>query len=103
MWPRQARSALICRPLYLARPLTRTECLTHKETIMNAKRNRRRGSTILLLATILPLVLIPIVGLAIDGTVLFIVQAKLASAADGAALGAGRVLGTNANTVEIAG
>jgi hypothetical protein len=51
----------------------------------------------------LPLVLIPIVGLAIDGTMLYIVQAKLSAACDGAALGAGRLLGTSANTAEIAG
>src|SRR5882724_13694642 len=72
---------------------------------MNAllRRRRQRGSTMLLIATMLPLVLIPIVGLAIDGTILFIVQAKLSTAADGAALGAGRLLGTNANTEEIAG
>jgi len=64
---------------------------------------RQRGSTVLLIAMMLPLVLIPIVGLAIDGTVLYLVQAKLSSAVDGAALGAGRLLGTNANTTEIAG
>jgi len=51
----------------------------------------------------LPTVLIPLVGLAIDGSMLFIVQAKLASAVDGAALGSGRLLGTTANTTEIAG
>ena len=51
----------------------------------------------------LPTVLIPLVGLAIDGSRLYIVQAKLASAVDGAALGAGRLLGTTANTTEIAG
>src|SRR3954452_17398922 len=67
------------------------------------RRQRQRGTTMLLVSTMLPLVLLPIVGLAIDGTVLYIVQAKLATAADGAALGAGRLLGTNANTQEIAG
>jgi Flp pilus assembly protein TadG len=51
----------------------------------------------------LPTVLIPLVGLAIDGSMLYIVQAKLAGAVDGAALGAGRLLGTTANTTEIAG
>src|SRR5215813_1631194 len=66
------------------------------------RRNGRRGTTMLLVTTILPLVLIPLVGLAIDGTVAYIVQAKLSTAADGAALGAGRLLGTNANTEEIA-
>src|SRR5690242_10994791 len=47
-------------------------------------------------------VFIPLVGLAIDGTRLYIVQAKLSAAVDGAALGAGRLLGTVANTSEIA-
>jgi len=47
-------------------------------------------------------VLMMMVGLAIDRTMLFIVEAKLDSAVDGAALGAGRLLGTNANTPEIA-
>jgi Mg-chelatase subunit ChlD len=51
----------------------------------------------------LPIFLVPLVGLAIDGTMLYIVQAKLSSAVDGAALGAGRLLGTAANTTEIAG
>jgi Flp pilus assembly protein TadG len=51
----------------------------------------------------LPIFLVPLVGLAIDGTMLYIVQAKLSSAVDGAALGAGRLLGTSANTAEIAG
>src|SRR5205807_4232204 len=63
----------------------------------------RRGSTLVLFTLMLPLLLIPIVGLAIDGTMLYIVQAKLSAACDGAALGAGRLLGTPANTAEIAG
>ena len=66
-------------------------------------RNRRKGATLLLLMLGLPLVMIPLVGLAIDGTRLYIVQAKLSAAVDGAALGAGRLLGTTANTTEIAG
>ena len=51
----------------------------------------------------LPIVFIPLVGLAFDGTKLYIVQAKLSEAVDGAALGSGRLLGTVANTTEIAG
>ncbi len=51
----------------------------------------------------LPFVLLPMVGLAIDVTMLYIVQARLSAACDGAALGAGRLLGTPANTTEIAG
>ena len=66
-------------------------------------RKRRRGSALLLFVLMLPTVLIPLVGLAIDATKLYIVQAKLSAAVDGAALGAGRLLGTEANTEEIAG
>ena len=66
------------------------------------KRNREKGATMMLLMLGLPLVFLPLVGLAIDGTRLFIVQAKLSAAVDGAALGAGRLLGTAANTSEIA-
>jgi hypothetical protein len=50
----------------------------------------------------LPFLMVPLVGLAIDATILRIAQAKLSAAADGAALGAGRLLGTTANTSEIA-
>src|ERR1035441_6666270 len=64
---------------------------------------RRRGSAMVLFTTMLPTLLLPLVGLAIDGSRLYIVQAKLSGAVDGAALGAGRLLGTTADTVEIAG
>jgi Flp pilus assembly protein TadG len=64
--------------------------------------NRRRGQVMIMFTLMLP-VLLMMVGLAIDRTMLFIVEAKLDSAVDGAALGAGRLLGTNANTPEIAG
>ena len=46
---------------------------------------RRRGSAAVLFATMLPTLLIPVVGLAIDGSRLYIVQAKLAGAAPGSA------------------
>jgi hypothetical protein len=69
----------------------------------STSRNPRRGSTILLFAMMLPTVIIPMVGLGIDATMLYIVQAKLSAAADGAALGAGRLLGTQADPAEIAG
>jgi Flp pilus assembly protein TadG len=55
-----------------------------------------------LMTMLLPFLVIPLVGLAIDGTKLYIVQSKLSAAVDGAALGAGRLLGTTANTKEIA-
>src|SRR2546422_942109 len=63
----------------------------------------RRGSTLIFLTVALPFMIIPLVGLAVDATMLYIVQAKLAVAVDGAALGAGRLLGTPANPTEIAG
>ncbi|PWU06898.1 MAG: hypothetical protein C5B51_11145 [Terriglobia bacterium] len=66
------------------------------------ERSGERGSTMILLMMMLPLFMVPLVGLAIDGTLCYIVQAKLAAAVDGAALGAGRLLGTPANTNEIA-
>jgi hypothetical protein len=64
---------------------------------------RKRGSTLVLFTLMLPTLLIPLMGLGIDATMLYIVQAKLSAATDGAALGAGRLLGTLANPVEIAG
>src|ERR1035438_5238738 len=64
---------------------------------------RKRGSTLVLFTLMLPTLLIPLMGLGIDATMLYIVQAKLSAATDGAALGAGRLLGTLANPAEIAG
>ncbi len=63
----------------------------------------RRGSTLVLFTLMLPTMLIPLAGLGIDATMLYIVQAKLSAAVDGAALGAGRLLGTLASPNEIAG
>jgi hypothetical protein len=51
----------------------------------------------------LPFMIMPLAGLAIEGNVARIVQAKLQAAVDGASLGAGRLLGTDANLQEIAG
>src|ERR1700689_5621410 len=64
--------------------------------------NRRSGQVMIMFTLMLP-VLMMMVGLAIDRTMLFIVEAKLDAAVDGAPLGGGRFLGTNANTPEIAG
>lgn len=66
------------------------------------RKQREKGATMILLLTMIPIFLIPLVGLAIDGTMRYLVQAKLSGAVDGAALGAGRLLGTQANTDEIA-
>jgi Flp pilus assembly protein TadG len=62
---------------------------------------RRRGSAMLFYIVLLP-VLILIAGLAIDVTMQYIVQAQLQTAVDGAAGGAMRLLGTGADTTEIA-
>jgi hypothetical protein len=72
-------------------------------TDRQTRKRRQRGSTLALVTVALPFLLIPVMGLAIDCSMLFIIQAKLSLAVDGAALGAGRLLGTNANTNEIAG
>ncbi|MGD0201172.1 MAG: pilus assembly protein TadG-related protein [Bryobacteraceae bacterium] len=56
----------------------------------------------ILFTLMLTCLIIPLAGLAIDLTMLYIVQAKLSGAVDGAALGAGRLLGTQANIEEIA-
>jgi Flp pilus assembly protein TadG len=61
-----------------------------------------RGAALILYTVLLPTILL-VCGLAIDLTVLYVVQTRLSSAVDGAALGAGRLLGTPANTSEIAG
>jgi Flp pilus assembly protein TadG len=66
-------------------------------------RQSQRGTTLVLFTLMLPFVIIPLVGLGVDATMLYIVQAKLSSAVDGAVLGAGRLLGTPANPAEIAG
>src|SRR6516162_6087622 len=75
-----------------------------EQMLTNSRNGRRkRGSTLVLFTLMLPTLLIPLVGLGIDATMLYIVQAKLSAAADGAALGAGRLLGTQADPAEIAG
>lgn len=69
-----------------------------KET--RSKRGRR-GSILIFITLALP-VLVTLVGLGIDATMCFIVQTELSAAVDGAALGAGRLLSTNANPTDIA-
>jgi len=65
--------------------------------------NGRRGSILILFTLLLPTLLVPLAGLGVDATMCYIVQAKLGSAVDGSALGAGRLLGTSADPAEIAG
>ncbi|MBS1856019.1 MAG: VWA domain-containing protein [Acidobacteria bacterium] len=65
-------------------------------------RRGQRGSLMVLTSIALPVFLAPLVGLGIDGTVCYIVQTELSAAVDGAALGTGRLLSTNANATDIA-
>ncbi len=72
--------------------------------MFKATRSRRgqRGNVIILVTLLTP-ALIGLVGLAVDGTMCYIVQTELAAAVDGAALGTGRLISTNANPTNIAG
>jgi len=70
--------------------------------LQGAQANNRRGAALILYTVLLPTMLL-FCGLAIDLTMLYVVQTRLSTAVDGAALGAGRLLGTTANTSEIAG
>jgi len=63
---------------------------------------RQRGSILITTTLALPFVIAPMVGLGIDATICYIVQTELSAACDGAALGAGRLLSTNANASDIA-
>jgi len=70
--------------------------------LLNKSRRRQRGSLLVLTTIAVPVFLVPLVGLGIDATVCYIVQAELSAAVDGAALGTGRLLSTNANATDIA-
>jgi len=61
----------------------------------------RRGSVLIFLTLATPF-FVGLVGLGIDATICYIVQTQLSAAVDGAALGAGRLLSTNANPTDIA-
>jgi len=69
--------------------------------LFSTKRRQTRGSFLILTLMMLPLFLLPLIGLAIDGTKMYIVQSKLQSAIDGAALGAGRMITTGANDTQL--
>jgi len=75
------------------------------ELIMMVKETRskrgRRGSVMIFLTLALPF-FVGLVGLGIDATMCYIVQTELSAAVDGAALGTGRLLSTNANSTDIA-
>lgn len=57
---------------------------------LRSRERRQRGASLLLFSFLVSLLLIPLLGLAIDGAVVFWVRAKLSAAVDAAALAAGR-------------
>jgi Flp pilus assembly protein TadG len=67
-----------------------------------SRKRGERGVMMIMLTLAIPL-FVGLVGLAIDATICFIAQAELSAAVDGAALGTGRLLTTNANPTNIAG
>ena len=68
-----------------------------------ARRSRESGSVMVLFTLMLPTLMLPLAGLAIDASISRLVQIRLQAAVDGAALGAGRVLGTPAVPATLAG
>lgn len=59
---------------------------------MREKRDRRSGNALILFTVAVPFFVLPLVGLAIDGTILYSVKAKLSAAVDGGAIAAARSL-----------
>src|SRR5689334_18010949 len=57
-----------------------------------------RGATIIMFTMLTAMVMIPMIGLAIDGSILYWTKAKLSAAVDAAALAVGRDLSANATT-----
>jgi hypothetical protein len=69
----------------------------------SARRSRKSGSVMVLVTLMLPTLLLPLAGLAVDASIARLMQIRLQAAVDGAALGAGRLLGTGAVTETVAG
>ena len=59
----------------------------------SARRSSQSGSIMMLMTFMLPLLVIPLVGLAIDASVCRLVELRLQAAVDGAATGSGRLFG----------
>ncbi|MBV9268923.1 MAG: hypothetical protein JO061_22325, partial [Acidobacteriaceae bacterium] len=63
-------------------------------------RNSERGTALVLFTFITALVVIPMVGLAIDGSIVFWAKAKLSAAVDAAALTAGRSINVKVSNTQ---
>src|SRR5271170_5839037 len=59
---------------------------------MRSLRSSRSGAALIMFTVMLVLLVTPLVGLAIDGAVLYLIQARLAAAVDAAALAGARSL-----------
>ena len=68
-----------------------------------ARRRGQRGAALLTLTLMVAAVLLPLIGLAIDGALLYWVRARLSSAVDAAALAAGRALNAKVSTTTNSG
>ena len=62
------------------------------KTFLSASKKGERGATLILLTFMIATIVIPLVGLAIDGSVVYWLKAKLSASVDAAALAAGRSL-----------
>src|ERR1017187_10115079 len=106
MSPKPPRRDSKCHPLPVAECCipTMSFSLARKGDSMpssSARRSRQSGSILMLMTFMLPFLVIPLVGLAIDASVCRLVELRLQAAVDGAATGAGRLLGkVNDNAVQ---
>ena len=66
--------------------------------VRSTSKSRESGQAIIIFTLMLCFVLIPIVGLAMDGSRGYLVRLKLSSAVDGASLASARMLGTGADS-----
>jgi Flp pilus assembly protein TadG len=69
-----------------------------KRPISSIRRRRQSGAAIVIFSLLVVTVIIPMVGLAVDGGILYILQAKLSQACDAAALAGGRNLNNGNDT-----
>ena len=68
-----------------------------RRPVDSRSRRRKSGSILLTFTLVMPFLLVPLVGLAIDGTMLYSVKARLQSAVDGGAIAAAQSLNSGIN------
>src|ERR1035437_4195263 len=85
---------------------TPSSSIARKGNVMrlsSTRPSRQSGSVLILVTLMLPTLLLPLAGVAIDASVCRLVQLRRQAAVDGAVLGAGRELGTPADPQTLAG